>query len=107
MKLITPHLHHAAAIIDKISHTSQQTLSNNTTLYLHWTFHPNGLTQCDLCNIYNQTLRGFDNFAHMTIAISHPKNLRDIMTHTRLNEPKGLQVSDHPLLLLPPLTKKI
>ena len=109
MKLITPHLHNAAAIIDKtrISHTPQQILSNNTTLYLHWTFHPNGLTQQDLCNIYNQTLRGFDNFEHMTITISCPKNLRDIMTHKRLNEPKGLQVSDHPLLLLPPLTQKL
>ena len=89
MKLITPHLCHAATIIDKtrISHTPQQISSNNTILYLHWTIHPNGLIQQDLRNIYNQTLRGFDNFEHMTIAISHPKNLRDIMTHTRLNEP--------------------
>ena len=98
---LTPHLWYAATIINnsKNSHTQQQMANNdNNMLYIHWTYHPNGIQQQDIHNIYNHTLQGINNFEHMTIAISHPKNLWDIMMHTALMEPDNQRVSVHMLL---------
>ena len=66
------------------------------TLYIHWQYQPNGVKKETIRAIYNETLQGHDNFdAGMTIALSRPTNLRDLLTKTRLQQPPGKNASDH------------
>jgi hypothetical protein len=62
------------------------------TLYLHWPFHPNGLTRQDVRRLYDNTLRPTLDYDNMQIATSRPKNLNDILTGS------ALAVTDYPLL---------
>jgi hypothetical protein len=65
------------------------------TLYIHWQYQPNGIKKETIRAIYNKTLKGRDNFnGGMTIALSRPKNLRDLLTRTKLNQPPGKRASD-------------
>ena len=45
----------------------------------------------EICNV---TLQGHDNFDHMRIALSRPKNLKDILCRTKLREIDDQNVSD-------------
>ena len=67
-------------------------------LYLHWQYHPEGLPRDELRAIYDATLKSCTPFQQgMTIAMSRPKNLRDLLTRTSttLNEPTGKRASDY------------
>jgi hypothetical protein len=44
--------------------------------------------------IYDKTLKNFDTFNKMTIALSRPKNLRDILCCTQLQPIPDNNVSD-------------
>jgi len=68
--------------------------NNDNTLYLHWEYHPQDITKNQIREAYNKTLKGHDNFNNMRIAVSRPKNLRDILCHTKLQEHNGTNVSD-------------
>jgi len=64
-----------------------RTTTNNTdkkVLYVHWPYHPNGIHRQDICHIYNDTLQPLLNFDLMQIAVSRPKNLRDVLTKSNL-----------------------
>jgi hypothetical protein len=70
-------------------------MTNNTdskTLYIHWPFRPNGLWQREIQQIYNTTLQPCLDYDRMQIAISRPKNLRDILTHSALTLPPNLNL---------------
>ena len=62
------------------------------TLYLHWPFHPNGLTTQDIWCFYDKTLKPMLDYDNMQITISRPKNLKDILTCS------VLAVADYPLV---------
>jgi F0F1-type ATP synthase beta subunit len=47
-----------------------------------------------LRHLYKEHLRGHDGFDEMIVAFSHPKNLRDLLVHTVLNESPGGRMSD-------------
>lgn len=59
----------------------------NKTLFIHWTYHPNGLQTKDIREIYNKALQPHINYEKMVIALSRPKNLRDILTRAKLSLP--------------------
>jgi hypothetical protein len=68
----------------------------NRSLYLHWKYHPEGIQRETLRKIYEATLKSCNPFQQgMTIAMSRPKNLRDLLTRTALNEPTGKRASDY------------
>lgn len=67
----------------------------NRHLYIHWQYHPNGIQRHTLREIYNATLEACNPFQKgMIVAMSRPKNLREMLTRTRLQEPEGERASD-------------
>jgi len=43
---------------------------NPSTLYIHWTYHPQGIQRHDLCHIYNDTLNEHLPFNKMQVAVA-------------------------------------
>lgn len=84
-KLI-PMLQTAASNIDNINtrKEKQKDTDDDDTLYIHWRHHPSNIHNHTIRQIYNKTLKGFDGFKDMRLAISRPKNLRDILCNTDL-----------------------
>jgi hypothetical protein len=75
---------------------TQSNSISHRTLYIHWEYHPNGLQKDQIRSIYNSTLKDHDHFkTGMTIAISRPQNLRELLTKTELKEPEGSRASDY------------
>jgi hypothetical protein len=78
---LTPLLLQAASAIDR--HNAPPPNNDTTsTLYLHWTYHPDGLQRQDLRQAFDTTLKDALPYDRMQVAISRPKNLRDILTET-------------------------
>jgi hypothetical protein len=68
----------------------------NRSLYLHWEYHPSGIKREQLREIFKSTLADCNPFQKgMIVAMARPKNLRDILTRTTLNEPEGERASDY------------
>jgi hypothetical protein len=100
---LIPLIHEAATAIDKKRFSSYLTdtdspLNNSKkeqkSLYFHWKYHPNGISNSTIRYHYNihlkQHLQMFDK---MTLAISRPTNLRDKLTRTALELPPGDSIS--------------
>jgi hypothetical protein len=81
---LIPTLRSAAANIDNsLNHRSRHNEHNkDETLYIHWKFHPKDIDKAKIRQLYDRTLKGHDNFTQMRIAMSRPKNLRDILCRT-------------------------
>ena len=62
------------------------------TLYIHWTFHPNGMQRRDIRNAFKNTLQPVLDYNKMIVAISRPKNLRGTLTKTQLLTPVSFTV---------------
>jgi hypothetical protein len=73
---------------------SSSTSDTEDTLFIHLRHHPKGLQQSDIRRIYNETLSKFNIHDKMTVAISRPKNLRDVLTKTSLILPREKTVED-------------
>jgi hypothetical protein len=67
---------------------------NDNMLFIHWKHHPNGLQRSDIRQIYKQTLQPTDIHDNMVVVISRPKNLRDILTKTKLSLPDNSTIQD-------------
>jgi hypothetical protein len=85
----------------KIDNSFRLTPNNKTTnnndeniLYIHWRHHPHNINKSTIREIYNNTLKGNDSFNQMRLAVSRPKNLRDILCQTRLPDIEHKQVLD-------------
>jgi hypothetical protein len=74
--------------------STKMSAANKRTLFLHWQYHPNGITRQTLRRLYDKTLAGKDGFDKMTICYSRPRNLREDLTKASLLEPEGEIVSD-------------
>jgi hypothetical protein len=72
----------------------KETTDTSNTLFIHWTHHPHGIHRASIRQIYKQTLQLNDTHDRMVVAMSHPKNLRDILTKTKLSLPNGMTVQD-------------
>jgi hypothetical protein len=88
---LVPILQQAALKLNSTStHAPHQPNSNN--LYIHQVYHPNGLQRTDIREAYNATLKPILNFEKITVAISCPGNLKDILTKTALIGPQTLNI---------------
>jgi hypothetical protein len=67
---------------------------NNKTenLYIHWLHHPNGLQRSDIRQSYDKILKPFLPFDKMQIAVSRPRNLRDILVKAKLTPSKKTNI---------------
>jgi len=90
---LTPIFHQAAI---KINNTELHNVKNthDNTLFIHWTFHPNGLQQRDIRGIYDATLKKDLEYDKMTVAIARPRNLRDLLSSTSLITPPDINIQD-------------
>jgi len=90
---LTPIFHQAAM---KINNTElhNATKTHDNTLFIHWTFHPNGLQRRDIREIYNATLKQDLEYDKMTVAIARPRNLQDLLSSTPLITPPDINVQD-------------
>jgi hypothetical protein len=66
--------------------------NEDKNLFIHWQFHPKGLQRQDICQSFNSTLQSHTPFERMIIAMSRPKNLRDILTRAALKLPEEIQI---------------
>jgi len=90
---LIPLLKQAALAIDSNS-TTKVTKNQSSTLFIHWRYHPHGLQRSDLRSCYEATLKQTLNYDKVTIAISRPKNLRDILSKTTLELPNNLDIDE-------------
>jgi hypothetical protein len=68
----------------------------NRALYLHWQYHPHGIQRGTLRALYKDTLEACTPFQNgMVVAMSRPKNLRDLLTRTTMQELAGERASDY------------
>jgi hypothetical protein len=90
---LTPMLKHVALQLDSTNLMMiRGKNSNNNALYIHKTFHPNGLQCRDIRQLYQKILEPVLDFDKMIIAMSRPKNLRDILTKASITTPPDLYV---------------
>jgi hypothetical protein len=96
---LIPLVHEATTAIDKKLFSSYlantEPPSNNSkkhqkSLYFHWRYHPNGISNSIIRYCYNIHLKNHLQMLNkMTLAISRPTNLRDKLTRTALELPPG------------------
>jgi hypothetical protein len=92
---IIPILQTAASNIDNINTRKKLTTTDSEdTLFIHWRYHPSDINKNTIRKIYDNTLKGFDGFKQMRLAISRPKNLRDILCKTELPNIPNRSVSN-------------
>jgi len=84
----------AAASLQQ-NNNRKNTEQEGNTLFIHWLHHPNGLKNRDIKKIYGQTLQPHLNYQRTIIAVSRPKNLKDILTKTQLQLPEGQTIQQH------------
>ena len=85
---LIPLISEAAASLDCQFKTRRNNDSN--TLYVHWHYHPNGIQRQTIRRLYNNILKDHIPFDNMQVAISRPKNIKDILTRTKLIVPDNL-----------------
>jgi hypothetical protein len=88
---LAPLLRQAALALDR-NETRHATENNTNTLYIHWRYHPHGIQRSDLRSLYNETLKPILNYNKIIVAISRPKNLRDVLSKTSLETPENLDI---------------
>jgi hypothetical protein len=94
---IIPILRSAAASLDNIQgdrRSLQQRVPSEDTLYIHWQYHPLDINKNSIHEIYNNTLKGHDNFQKILITMSRPPNLRDTLCRTNIPNLPGRNTSD-------------
>ncbi len=85
---IIPIIRTAASTIDNRFSNDQYSTNRNpkhdNTLFISWEYHPNGISKSTIHKIYEKTIHNHVDFEDMKIAVSRPKNLRDLLCRTRL-----------------------
>jgi len=89
---ITPLLLQAAATIDRET-MPKNAQEDSATLYVNWTYHPNGLQRIDLRRAFNASFQDSLPYGRMQVAIARPKNLRDILTKATTTLPSHLNIN--------------
>ncbi len=90
---IAPILTQAAATIDrKLISPSPNLNPTNDTLFIHREFHPKDLQQQDIYILYQEILEPHLDFDRMTVAMSRPKNLPDILSKSILTMPDNFNL---------------
>jgi hypothetical protein len=83
---LTPLFLQAASNLNRLTppHVAAE---NPSTLFLHWTYHPNGLQRQDLRRTFENIFKDDLPFDKMQVAMARPKNLRDVLTRATTKVP--------------------
>jgi hypothetical protein len=88
---LTPLLLQAASNLNRLT-TPHVATGNPSTLFLHWTYHPNGLQRQDLRRTFENTFKDDLPFDKMQVAMARPKNLRDVLTRATTKVPAHIDL---------------
>ena len=84
---LTPLLMQAAVNLDNATwQPNYASPSTQNILYIHWRHHPGGLQRAEIRRIFESTLQPYLPYERMQIAMSRPKNLREVLTKTALSD---------------------
>ena len=72
----------------------QTDTSDLKTLYLHWRYHPYGISRKELRVLYNKYLQGHTDYDHMVVAQSRPPNIKDQLVSINFNGNPGNKASE-------------
>jgi len=93
---LTPIFEQAALLLDKTPKIqANSTTDNDSTLFLHRTYHPYGLSRCTIRNVFQQILDPVLDYDRMIIATARPTNLRDLLTKAHLTMPDNTAIQDY------------
>jgi hypothetical protein len=93
LQTITPLLQNAAATLDnKAVSLRAKPNDPDNVIFIHKTFHPHGIQRKDIRRLYQRILEPHLNGEKMTVAISRPTNLRDVLTKARIVLPDDIDV---------------
>jgi hypothetical protein len=85
----------AATVLDNRTLASTITTKHtDNTLYIHRTFHPNGIKPFEIRQLCEKILRPSLTYDRMIIALSRPKNLKDVLTRTAFPSHPEIDVQD-------------
>jgi hypothetical protein len=88
---LKPLLLQSASALDH--HTlTPATTENPSTLFLHWTYHLNGLQGQDLRKAFDTTVKNALPYDKMQVVVARPKNLRDVLTRATTKVPDYLDI---------------
>ncbi len=94
---LTPIFEEAAAKLDSPTKTKPKTRASHDTTFLHWEYHPTGISRPTIrhafTSILSPALAQAGLPARPTIAFSVPRSLGSCITKTQLREPPGQRVS--------------
>jgi len=95
LEQLTPLIIQAAADLDNKTWQPNNTSScTQNTLFIHWQHHLGGLQRTNIRKIYEATLQPHLPYKKMQIAISRPKNLRDILTKTAILNTNNINIPE-------------
>jgi hypothetical protein len=90
LKNLMPILMQAANSLDtELVKPQENPARDDNTLFIHKIYHPHGLQREDIRQLYDGILKTIEK---MTVAISRPTNLRDILTSAKLKAPPNLDI---------------
>jgi hypothetical protein len=90
---LLPIFQHAARHLGNVTLQKQQQKISDT-LFIHQRYHPKGLKRKDIRDVYDETLKPFLDFDNMTVAISRPRNLGEVLTKTPLEKPTSIDIQN-------------
>jgi len=93
IETLAPLITQAAATLNR-QHVTTSTAKpdNQGTLYIHWPFHPHGIQRHTIRQLFNTILQPYLPFNRMQVAMSRPKNLKDVLTRAALTLPDDLSL---------------
>jgi len=74
----------AASLNSSVTQHRLNSPNETQTLYLHWSYHPYGIQRTKLRQLYTEYLAPVLNYDKLVIAMSRPRNLKDLLTKTAL-----------------------
>jgi hypothetical protein len=93
LQKISPLIQNAAATLDdKTIGLRTKPNDPDNVIFIHKTFHPYGVQRKDIRRHFQMILEPHLNGEKMTVAISRPTNLRDILTKAKLTPPDDIDV---------------
>jgi hypothetical protein len=93
IETLAPLISQVAATLNRQHITTRTVKSDNQdTLYIHWPVHPHGIQRHTIRQLFNTILQPYIPFSRMQIAMSRPKNLKDVLTWAALTLPDDLSL---------------
>jgi len=89
---LLPIIRNAAMKLDNHNSQPSNTTGSDSTLFIHWTYHPQGLQRQDIRDAYSSTLQDTLDYDRMTVAVTRPKNLRGVLSTAALKPYTGMDI---------------